>query len=235
MNTPIIPSFVAALLAATSFAFGASNPFEGKVTYDLTTERGPVKMTYYLKDHLARTEISMDAEHSAVMLMNFSTHEMTMMIPGQKMYLVRPLPAAEPSGTESTPSERPAVDFQRTGQFETILGRKCEKIVIKSHDGTAEVWGAEGMGVFMNPGMGGAFGRRLANPQNAWESELMRHGFFPLRVVARDADGHQTAKLEATEIDASPLPDSLFAPPADYHKFEMPAVPGMGGMNPLQR
>lgn len=236
MKAPIIPFTVAALLAATSFAFGAPKTFEGKVTYELTTGRGPVEMAYYVKDHQARTEISTGNRHAPVMLMNFNTHRMTILIPGQKMYMVRPMHAPRPQGS-SNASSMPApsrMDFQRTGQFETILGHKCEKFVVRSHGNVTEVWAAEGMGVFMNPTMEGPMGRG-SSPRNAWESELRKHGFFPLRVVTRDADGHPIARMEAKAIDTSPLPDSLFAPPGDYHKFEMPAMPGMGGMNPFKR
>ena len=38
--------------------------------------------------------------------------------------------------------------------------------------------------------------------------------------------------MEATKIEPGTLPDSLFVPPADYQKFEMP---DLGGLNPFRK
>jgi hypothetical protein len=39
--------------------------------------------------------------------------------------------------------------------------------------------------------------------------------------------------MEVVSIDKQPVPDSMFAPPADYQQFQMPAIPGFGGGNPF--
>jgi hypothetical protein len=234
MNTPRQLGCLLLLLAAAAPGFGAPKAFEGKVRFALTADRGTTLMTYFMKGGLTRMEIEAGKGRTAVMLLDLAKHEMTMLIPEQKMFMVHPLPdPAAPAAAGQGPAVQP--DVQRTGEYETILGHKCEKIVVKSHDATAEIWGAEGMGVFMNPGMGGPMGRGRAAPRSAWETELAGRGFFPLRVVVHDDSGKQTMKMEATEIDPSTPDDSLFVPPADYQKFEMPAMPGMGGMNPFKR
>jgi hypothetical protein len=222
------------LLATAALGLGAPKAFEGKVRFALTADRGTTFMSYFMKGGLTRVEIEAEKGQTAVMLLDFARHEMTMLMPQEKMYMVHPLPTAPtPAAGAQGPEALPEV--QRTGQYETILGYKCEKIIVKSHDSVAEIWGAEGMGVFMNPGMGGPMGRGGAAPRSAWESELAGRGFFPLRVVVHNASGKQTLKMEATEIDPSTPADSLFVPPADYRKFEIPAMPGMGGLNPFKR
>ena len=234
MNTPALAASLLALAATASLGLGAPAAFHGKVDFKITSSRGPVNLTYFVKGDRARTEFALEGGRSAAVIMNFGQHEMTMLMPEQKMYMVRPLTV--PTASEgSRAAGGPPPEVKRTGQYETILGHKCEKIVVKSQNETTEIWGAEDMGVFMNPAMTGPMGRPAANPSSAWEAELFQRGFFPMRVVTRDADGKETNRMEVTAIDASPLADSLFAPPADYRKFEMPTIPGMGGMNPFKR
>jgi outer membrane lipoprotein-sorting protein len=233
MNTMRFLGCSIVLLALTAAGFGAPKTFDGKVRFAMTTDRGPASMTYLMKGGLIRMEIEAEKGQTGVILLDFAQHEMTMLVPQQKMYMVHPLP--DPAKTEpGAPGAAAQPDVQLTGQYETILGYKCEKIIVKSRDNVTEIWGAEGLGVYMNPGMGGP-GRGRSAPSNAWEAELASRGYFPLRVVTHDASGKENFKMEATEIDPSTPDDSLFVPPPDYQKFEMPAIPGMGGMNPFKR
>jgi hypothetical protein len=80
---------------------------------------------------------------------------------------------------------------------------------------------------------GSPFGGRKQSANAAkWEEALKgSKGGFPLRVISHDAKGKETFRMEAKKIEPGPLPDSLFAPPAGYQKFEMP---NMGGLNPFK-
>jgi len=224
--------FVAALALA---AAGRAEPqaFEGTVKFTMTTPRATVPMTYVMKGGLVRTEIEANGQ-LAVMLFDFARHEMTILIPPQKMYMVQPLPDPAAVASQAQAQGNPP-DVQLTGQYETILGYKCQKIIVKTGENVAEIWGAEGLGMFMNPGLGGPMGRGRGAPRSGWEAEMAKRGFFPLRVVTRDAGGQESFRMEATAIDTTKPADDLFAPPPDYQKFEMPAIPGMGGMNPFKR
>jgi hypothetical protein len=66
-------------------------------------------------------------------------------------------------------------------------------------------------------------------PKSAWEAALAEHGYFPLRVVNRDKNGKEIKRLEAVSVEPQSLSASIFAPPSDYRKFEMPSIPGLGG------
>ena len=57
------------------------------------------------------------------------------------------------------------------------------------------------------------------------EKELTDQGYFPLRTIARAADGSEEMKMEATSIDKKPLDDNLFVIPADYQLMQMPPPP----------
>jgi hypothetical protein len=52
-----------------------------------------------------------------------------------------------------------------------------------------------------------------------WAAALGRRGGFPLRV----ADTTGAVRYEITRIEPKPLPDSLFVPPADYQRMQMPS------------
>jgi len=227
--------FLGSLLAGLSLAaagFAAPGTFAGKVRFEITTGTTTMPMTYVIKGQLVRTEIQTPNGQTAVMLIDLAKREMTMLIPQQKMYMVHPLPdpaaGAAPTQTQGSPP-----DIQATGEFDTILGCKCQKFTVKSGNSSTDIWAAEGMGVFLNPAGGGMMGRGRAAPRSAWEAEMAQRGSFPMRVVSHDAAGNQTFKMEATAIDTTTPDDALFAPPPDYKKFEMPAMPGMGGMNPF--
>jgi len=227
--------FLSCLVAALAFAAaGRAEPqaFEGTVKFTMTTHQTTVPMTYVMKNGLVRAEIEAPNGQTAAMLMDFAKHEMLILMPQQKMYVVQPLPDPAAIASQAQAQGNPP-DVQLTGQYETILGHKCQKIVMKTGDTVAEMWGAEGMGTFMNPGMGGPMGRGA--PRSTWEAELAKRGFFPLRVVTRDAGGEERLRMEATAIDTTEPADALFVPPPDYKKFEMPAMPGMGGVNPFSR
>jgi len=153
---------------------------------------------------------------------------MLMLMPDQQMYMVMPMnqkveQAMEKAGVDTA-------DVEVTGKTESILGYKCNQILVKDKGLVTEMWVAEGLGAFMglaggNPMGGGMMGG--GKPASAkWEAALKGKGGFPLRVITRDAKGKVSFKMEATKIQPGALPDSQFTAPAGYQKFSMP---GMGG------
>jgi hypothetical protein len=138
MKTPRMLGYSIVLLASAALGFGAPKAFEGKIRYAITTDRGPTFMSYVMKGGLIRMEIEAEKGQTAVMLLDVAKHETTMLVPQQKMYMVQPLP--DPAKAEpGAPGEAVPPDVQRTGQYETILGYKCEKIIVKSRDNVAEI------------------------------------------------------------------------------------------------
>jgi hypothetical protein len=226
--------FVVGSLLTAAHAFAAS-AFEGKVSLLITPEKGkPMNMNYSMKGEKLRMD--MDAEGRQIStIMDVPKLEMIMLMPEQNMYMVMPIKkpvesAIEKQGTVNT-------DIVRSGKTETILGYKCDQVVVTDKDkGTVtELWVASDLGVFMGlgGGQGSPFGgRKSAATAAKWEEALKGKGGFPIRVVSHDAKGKDTFKMEATKIEPGPLPDSLFVPPSAYKKFEMP---DLGGMNPFKK
>jgi hypothetical protein len=219
---------VGALLAASQL----SAAFEGKVTLAMTAEKGrTTNMDYAMKGQKIRMDMD-GGGHQVASIMDLEKMEMLVLMPEQNMYMVMPMKkpvekAMEKAG-EST------ADVEVTGKTETILGYKCNQILVKDKGSVTEVWMAEGLGTFMGMGspgggggMGAMFGRGKTPSAAKWEEVMKEKGGFPLRTITRDAKGRETMKMEATKIDTSKQPDSLFAPPAGYQKFEMP---NMGGL-----
>jgi hypothetical protein len=199
--------------------------------------------------------------HSS-MIMDLEKGEMLTLMTDQKMYMVMSMNVAKPKvgkdkdGKEKAEKEKmgePAVedpdtntDIERTGKSERILGYNCEQILVKDkkRKTVTELWVASGLGTFMgmggggpmggSSGGGGLFGSRKSSSASAakWEEVLRGKSGFPMRVVTLDAKGVQTYKMEATKVESARQPESLFVPPDDYKKFEMP---NFGDMNPFKR
>jgi len=105
-----------------------------------------------------------------------------------------------------------------------LLGTIARSLIAKNKDGITEILGRRRHRATSwarcQPGWAG---RRR---RNSWEAGLSKNGFFPLRVVSKDLDGNERMRMRRwhrTEV----LPDSTFAVPEDFRKFEMPSIPGL--------
>lgn len=217
------------LTASASFAADA---FQGKVSLAITAAKGKAQtLNYSIKDQKLRMD--MDAEgHSVATIMDMSKLEMLMLMAEQKMYMVMPI--KKPVEQAMAKQGESTAEVEVTGKTETILGYKCSQILVKDKGTVTEMWVAEGLGVFMGMGSGGGgpFGGRKGGANAAkWEEALKGKGGFPLRVISTDPKGKESFRMEATKIEPGTLPDSLFAPPAGYQKFQMP---DLGNLNPFK-
>lgn len=217
---------VGALLTAVQ-AF-AADTFEGKVSLAITERGRTVDLGYSLKGQKVRLDMSMEGNLVSSVI-DTTKQEMLILMPDQMMYMVMPMGKVVEQAMEKAGAN--TADVEVTGKTETILGYKCNQILVKDKGLVTEVWAAEGLGAFMGLGGGGPMGGGMmgggkpANPAK-WEEALKGKGGFPLRVITRDARGKESFKMEATKIQPGSLPDSQFSAPAGYQKF---AMPGMGG------
>jgi hypothetical protein len=109
---------------------------------------------------------------------------------------------------------------------ETILGYDCRKYTVTSDRGTADIWVTDQLGTFAGLFHGGAPGRP-SQPPPEWENALKGKAFFPMKVVGTNDKG--TFTMEVTAINKTSLPDSLFAPPDGWQKFDLGSIMGGGG------
>lgn len=54
--------------------------------------------------------------------------------------------------------------------------------------------------------------------------QLIKEGYFLLRMVRKDEDGSEKMRMEATSVEQKKLDNSLFLPPVDYTKFDVNAM-----------
>lgn len=219
---------IAALVAPASLS---AESFEGKVTMQMTGRGGTAQEVSYT---MKGSRVLIGIGTMAGVIMDRDKNEITVLMPQQRMYMVRPMPQvpANPQAPNGAPND---VSFQETGVTEKILGYTCTKYLVKSKGSTTELWVTDQLGSFagFGPGMGGGRpgGGRGSLPQ-PWEQALRGKNFFPMRVVGTGAGkgGAETFRLEVTAVDRQPVDDSALAPPADWQKLDVGAM--MGGFAP---
>ncbi|MBC7369404.1 MAG: DUF4412 domain-containing protein [Undibacterium sp.] len=227
-----LSSFILACALLTPAALLAAD-FEGKVRFKITTGKTAQDMDYSVKNGLARIDVQ-TKETTASVIMDPAKQEVTVLMLEQKMYMVQSI-AGKDGAAANAGIDTSQTSFEKTSTTEKILGYDCTKYIAKSKDSTSEIWATEELGAFMGtgPGGGGGFGGRRgggsAVPQ-AWEAALAGKNFFPLRVVSQNSGGKETTRMEATAVEKKSIPDSEFAPPAGFQKFDMGAM--MRGMLP---
>jgi len=207
---------LAALVAAPASAL-AQGSFEGAVTYTITSHNASPTMVYYVKGNKARMESTFNG-HTSVMLFDGASSKMVMIMPEQKMYMT------VGNMDDMQPKDAKIPKLTRTGRTEMIAGHACEdwEVQQEGQKGTTTMCIAKGMGDFMfarsrMERSHNALSALLSNPQFR---EVIKGGFFPLKIVSMSPDDSMT--WVATKIESHALSDLLFTVPAGYREFSMP-------------
>jgi len=188
---------------------------------------GPQTLDMSMKEGFLRTDIQ-SQKGSMAAIIDFKNHQMIMLMAQQRMYMVRPLPTQQEAPPQGQGPQGSPNDITQTGTKETILGYECTKWVHTGPQGTSEIWVTDQLGTFGGLPHGGGPGGPQGSPQ-AWESALKGRNFFPMRVVT-SAGGKEKFRLEVTSVEKTSLPDSYFAAPDGWRKFDLGAM--MGGAMP---
>jgi hypothetical protein len=208
-------------LSVLSAGLAAPAAFEGKIRMRITSEGKPQEIQYAMKGARLRMEMS-DGKKTMASIVDMKALQVLLLMPDEKMYMVMPFRGA----MEQAQAAAAESSFEKTADTAVILGYKTTKYLArtKGEKEPVEIWAAEGIGAYFNPDdFGSMAGKRKPA---AWELQLREKGFFPLRTVTKDKRGRET-RMEVIALDKSSLPDSLFVPPADFKRFEMP---GLGGL-----
>jgi len=139
------------------------------------------------------------------------------------------------SSAAQTNKKSDAPEFKPTGRKEKIAGIEAEEYVGVTDKKYTEIWVTKELGKFMMANQGGPMGGKKGSAKgSAWEAFAQQENFFPLRTIVRAKEGGpEESHMEVTLVDKGAQPDSLFQPPADYQKFEMPNMGDMmKGMAP---
>ncbi len=215
-----------ALLAPAVFAAAA---FEGKVNFNIISGRDKAQaMNYSIKGDKLRIEMPGQKEMGG-MIVDLTKKETTMIMTEQKMYMTMPIPEA---AMQQAQQKNDDVKLEKTNEHEKILGHPATKYIATDAKGVmTDLWLAEGLGTFMAMSGENPMARRRSAPSDkGWERVLAGKELFPLRVVSKDKAGKETYRMEVTAIEKTTLPDSVFAPPEGFQKFDMGAM--MKGMIP---
>jgi hypothetical protein len=230
----LAPAFALITLTAVS----AAETFEGRVHMEMTSgkKKEAVGIDYAMKDGKMRMDMPQDSSrHEGGMGMDFPHQEMIILMEhdGQKNFMRRSMAQAIAQARENGRREgHPVSPPVATGRTEVIAGYPATEYKYTGEKGEiSELWLAKGLGTFMFPAAQGPMGGGGA-PAPEWEAMARDGGFFPLRVVTRDAKGTERSRMEVTKIDKTKLLDALFSTDG-YTEFK---VPDFGGMfNPLKR
>jgi hypothetical protein len=206
--------------------------FEGTVTVKITSgsKDGPQTADYSIREGAMRVDI-MTSKGGGSFITDFKNKQIIILMPQQQMYMVhdltdprvqRPTAASAPA-----PAARTAPDgtFRDTGTKETIAGYSCEKYEVTNSKGeVSDIWATDQLGMFGGLSMAGGPGRRSQVPPE-WENIVKGSGFFPLRVVTFDG-GKEKFRMEATAVNKTSLPDSVFRAPDGWRKFDLGSMLG---------
>ncbi len=191
-----------------------AKPFQGTVRMQISNGGNDThNLSYSIKGTRVRTDIQLADSKTASAIMDLAKDEMIILMPGQPMYMTMSIKTTVDKATGSKTGD---TKLENTGITAKILGYTCTKYLAKTKDGSMEIWATTELGTFM--GLGKMMSGKKKNP--GWEAALVGKDFFPLRVKS-DPKSRSGFSLEATAIEPKSLPESFFAPPKGYQKFDM--------------
>ena len=205
-----------------------SQSFEGEIVMKITSkdQDKPQTIDYYCKGSKIRFEAKGEGSESGVMIIDSKDNNAIIIMPERKMYMSYPfhnaLGAASDTMRSEIEREVEKGNLKMTGETKNINGYQCEKWSFKDDEGkNGEAWMTKGIKnffLFSNP-----MKRRSNEPE--WERKLIDEGYFPMMVITKNEDGEVESTMEVTSIVPKSLDKSLFTPPSDYKKMEMPMMP----------
>jgi hypothetical protein len=194
----------------------SAKEFEGVIKMEIRDGKNAMPMEYSVKKNKVRMDLAAEGM-TMTSLLDLDKKEMITLMPQQNMYMVFPFQEALEEATKG----RKGPEVTKTGETEEILGYLCTKYVTTEGRNTTEIWAAEGIGMFMGMGTGKAGPMGKQAPRTPWEEEMIRNGFFPMRVVTKNRSGKETSRMEVVALDRRTLPDSHFAIPEGFQRFDM--------------
>jgi hypothetical protein len=218
----LLVATVAGVLAPVS---ASAAEFEGRIKMKMQPKKGdPQTITFAKKGQRMRMEIPTGKE-TMVGLMDFEKREMSMLMPGQNMYMV--IEQKDIPLMDEVRKSQESTTLEKTSETAKILGYDTTKYIARDGKNVTELWLAEGLGTWFNMAGGSPMkARKLAD----WEREVIAKGFFPLRMVSLDSKGKPSNTTEVVELTPQKLDDSLFVPPAGYTRFSLGGMlKGLGG------
>lgn len=196
---------------------GFSQSFEGTVSFKVSGMSRAGTMKYYVKGDNIRMEVEQASGMEMTTIMNTKNRKATVLM-ANKTFM-------EMDFDEMTPPEvvmNKDIDIQKTGKTEPVAGYSCDQFVLKQEGKEFEFWATKGLGKFMQMQMNA---RQQSPALKKLEKELTEKGYFPLKMVQRDASGKEEMLMQAVSVEKKSLSSELFVIPEGYQKTEMPNRP----------
>src|SRR5262245_31186616 len=144
--TPLMKQFLRTFLTGSLLipaAFAAA-PFEGKVTFKITTAgNASQEMSYSIKGDKMRIDRPGQREMGGT-IFDMTKRETIMIMTEQRMYMTMPIPEGAVQMAEKHAEE---AKVEKTNEHEKILGYQTTKYISTDSKGvTTDLWLAEGIG-----------------------------------------------------------------------------------------
>lgn len=233
MRTRIICILNLMTIVSSSLIFAAD--FEGvihmKSAFGGGTEARTSESDWFIKGDNIRTERraksvgTSPTDSMGGLIFNADTKKGYMIMPERKMYMELPEPSFEKTAEHLKDMK---YEIVRTGKTDTVAGYQCEIFQTKSKETgktrgeSCAAKGLANMGAFM--GLNRTSAGKLSGDFSREVRDLIKEGYFLLRIVTKDEDGSEKMRMEAMSVEKKKLDNSLFIPPPDYTKFDINAV-----------
>jgi len=131
---------------------------------------------------------------------------------GERIKHMRPPPSHE---QPQAVTPKPPPKITKTGHKSRVAGQSCEDWEVSSDGSKAVVCVAERDVPWLKlPTL------NIAGEQ-AWIGELLDGKHFPVRLIAYEKDGRESARIELTKLEQKALPAGLFEMPSGYRTVEL--------------
>jgi frataxin-like iron-binding protein CyaY len=219
-------AFLVAVTTGVCAPLRAAATFEGRIKMQMDTGKKEKNiLSYAIKGQHLRVEIPSGAQ-TMVGLLDWEKREMSMLMPGQQMYMVIDL--KDSVVADKIEKAQESTTLEKTSETATIVGHDTTKYIARDGKTMTELWLASGIGSWFNMSGGNPM-KPKKMPE--WEKEVIAKGLFPLRMVSYDKAGKPGVKMEVVELTPQKLEDSLFVPPPGYTRFSMGGMlKGLSGL-----
>jgi hypothetical protein len=231
MPTCVTYALSLAIMATGSLVFAGD--FEGvihmKHTFGVGEEAKISESDWLIKgDHIrmerrAKSGVETSDDRTSTIIFNADKKMMYVLMPERKMYVEHS--SDDTFGKTAEHLKDLRYEIVRTGRTDTVAGYRCEifqnrsKETGKIRGESCAVKGLANMGAFM--GLNRSDAGRLSGDIPSELRQIVKEGYFLVRMVTMDDDGSAKMRMEATGVDRKRIDSSLFVPPVDYTKFDM--------------
>lgn len=184
--------------------------FEGVVGFEVRDFQSIEPMTLFMKRGRLRLEGTEQAGGNAILL-DYGKKKSFIINSGRELYVELPAVLVPPKGELN----HAKVNIQKTDSTIDILDYSCDEFLVTVDSLEYEIWATKGLGT------AGTF---LTVQVHEWEAKILDMGYFPMRLVMRDAWGEESARFEVTSMTKKTMSESLFRIPSGFEKVDQEAL-----------